>query len=279
MWILRSAQRGTRSPVEENNRGPLRCARWLIRSATLLLAAGALLAQHAYTAADIEDGGRLFRGSCVTCHGVDGNLVPGVDLMHGKFRRAASDEGVIEIIRKGISGTAMIPQGLSEVQAGDVVAYLRSMALTLGAGVSLPGDRGRGKAIFEGKGACLSCHRVLAAGSRVGPDLTEIGALRRASQLETSLTDPDAEVLPQNRSVRVVTKDGATFTGRLLNLDTFHVQILDSKEQMRTFDKSRLREFTVLDKSAMPSYRGKLSAPEIADVVAYLASLKGIDKQ
>jgi mono/diheme cytochrome c family protein len=192
MWILRSAQRGTRSPVEENHRGPLRCARWLIRSSVFLLAAGVLLAQHTYTAADIEDGGRLFRGTCVTCHGIDGDLVPGVDLMHSKFRRASSDDGLVEIIRKGIAGTAMPPNSFTELQAGTIVAYLRSMAATAGTGVSSSGDAARGKAIFEGKGDCLSCHRVQAAGSRVGPDLTDIGALRRANQPETSLTEPSS---------------------------------------------------------------------------------------
>jgi hypothetical protein len=38
--------------------------------------------------------------------------------------------------------------------------------------------------------------------------------------------------------------------------------------------KTDLREYGFAE-SPMPSYRGKLSAQEIADVVSYLASLKG----
>ena len=45
-----------------------------------LLASGALLAQHSYTASDIEDGGRLYRVHCVNCHGLDGNALPNADL-------------------------------------------------------------------------------------------------------------------------------------------------------------------------------------------------------
>jgi hypothetical protein len=93
--------------------------------------------------------------------------------------------------------------------------------------------------------------------------------------LERSLVEPDAEVLGTSRFYRVVMKDGATVTGRLLNLDTFTVQLIDSKEQLRSFVKSDLREHGFSEKSPMPSYKDKLSAQELADVVSYLVSLKG----
>jgi putative heme-binding domain-containing protein len=128
--------------------------------------------------------------------------------------------------------------------------------------------------VFESKGACLGCHRVNGNGSRLGPDLSNVGQLRRSVELETSMLDPDAEILGPNRFYRVVTRDGVTTTGRLLNLDSFTVQLLDSKEQLRSFQKSNLRDFGFIEKSPMPSYRGKLSAQELADVVSYLVSLK-----
>jgi putative heme-binding domain-containing protein len=128
--------------------------------------------------------------------------------------------------------------------------------------------------LFEGKGTCLTCHRVSGTGSRLGPDLTNVGQLRRAMDLERSLLEPDAEVLGQNRFYRVVTRDGTTTIGRLLNLDTFTVQMIDSKEQLRSFVKSDLREHGFVEKSPMPSYKDKLSAQELADLVSYLVSLK-----
>jgi putative heme-binding domain-containing protein len=237
-----------------------------------LLAGGSLVAQHD-TAADIEDGGRVFRDTCANCHGPDGNEVAGIDLGRGQFRRASSDQDLVQIIRNGIPGTAMPATGFSDEQAARVVAYLRSVAASKRSG-SAAGSAERGKALFESKGACLGCHRVNGNGSRLGPDLSNVGQLRRSIELETSVLDPDAEILGTNRFYRVVTRDGVTTTGRLLNLDTFTVQLLDSKEQLRSFQKANLRDFGFVEKSPMPSYRDKLSAQELADVVSYLVSLK-----
>jgi hypothetical protein len=100
--------------------------------------------------------------------------------------------------------------------------------------------------------------------------------LRRTADLQRSLVDPDAEVLAQNRYFRVVTKAGVTVTGRLLNEDTFSVQLLDSTEHLRSFKKADLKEYSFLEKSTMPSYKDRLTAQELSDVVGYLTSLKGL---
>jgi hypothetical protein len=55
--------------------------------------------------------------------------------------------------------------------------------------------------------------------------------------------------------------------------------ILDSKERLLAFSKPDLREFTFLDKSPMPSFKDKLSAQELADVVVYLSLSKGVEVQ
>lgn len=142
------------------------------------------------------------------------------------------------------------------------------------------GDVARGKLIFEGKGACLTCHRLKDNGSRLGPDLTNFGIVTRSrEEVERSLFEPDAEILPHNRFYRVVTADGATITGRLLDHDTFSVRLIDSYAQLLTFQKSKLREYGFLKNSPMASYRDKLTAQELSDLIAYLASLKGITRQ
>jgi putative heme-binding domain-containing protein len=230
-------------------------------------------AQH-NTATDIEDGGRVFGNTCANCHGPDGDQVAGIDLGRGQFRRPLSDQDLSQIIRNGIPGTPMPASNFSEEQAARVVAYLRSVAASRQSATAA-GDGVRGKALFEGKATCGTCHRVSGNGSRLGPDLTNIGQLRRSVELERSLVDPDAEVLGNNRFYHVTTKDGVTTTGRLLNLDTFTVQLLDSKEQLRSFVKSDVREHGFVEKSTMPSYREKLTAQELADLVSYLVSLKG----
>ena len=162
---------------------------------------------------------------------------------------------------------------MSEEQATRIVAYLRSVAASKRS-ASAVGDAGRGKALFEGKGQCATCHRVSGVGGRLGPELSGIGQVRRAAELEQSVLDPGAEVLPTNRFYRVVTRAGVTVTGRLLNHDTFTVQLLDSQEQLRSFAKADVREQGFVA-SPMPSGKGTLSPQEVTDVVSYLVSLKG----
>jgi putative heme-binding domain-containing protein len=175
-----------------------------------------------------------------------------------------------------------------------------SFGITIWAQAPAPaGDPAAGKAIFEGKGNCLSCHRVDGVGSRMGPDLSEIGIARggrgpsppiesmvagNAAAMTRKILDPEAEVAPANRFVRVVTKDGKTLTGRLLNRDNFSVQFLESapgaaEGKLRAFEVSDLREVTVITKSQMPSYKDKLGSQEVADVVGYLLTLKGRSAQ
>ena len=247
----------------------------LLSLSLLLAIPAALSAQHTYTPADIQEGGRLFRANCVLCHGPEGDQVQGIDLAHGRFRQAYSETALIKIIQNGIAGTGMPPNNLQDFQAEIVVAYLRSIA-TSGRTATGDGDPGRGKAIFEGKANCVSCHRVNGAGSRVGPDLSDIGALRRTVEIERSLLEPNEEVLAQNRMYRAVTKQGETINGRLLNVDTFTVQILDAKERLLSLQRSDLRESGFVKDSPMPAFRDKLSSQELADVVAYLSTLKGI---
>ena len=135
----------------------------------------------------------------------------------------------------------------------------------------------RGKALFEGKGQCATCHRVNGKGPRLAPDLSEVGATRPLPELYQALLDPDATMRAGNRFFRVVTKDGAAITGRLLNQDSYSVQLLDASERLVSLQKANLREFGYVKSSPMPSVRDKLSAQEVDDLVGYLVTLKGVN--
>ena len=243
-------------------------------------AAGTVAAQeHSYTPADIENGSRVFQSTCAGCHGQNGDGVAGIDLSRGQFRRGTSDTEIIKIIQTGIPGTTMPPHNLTDTQAGAVVAYLRNMA-TIRRGASPDvlrgvGDAARGKTLFEGKGQCATCHRVGGKGPRLAPDLSEVGATRPLPELFQALLDPDANIRAGNRFFRAVTKDGATITGRLLNQDSFTVQLIDSNERLVSLTKANLREYGFAKSSPMPSVRDKLSMQEVDDVVGYLVTLKG----
>jgi cytochrome c oxidase cbb3-type subunit III len=259
----------------------------LARIAACLLAASGVAVtlaaqEHSYTPADIESGSRLFQSTCAGCHGQNGDGVQGVDLSRGQFRRGTSDTDIIKIIQTGVPGTTMPPHNLTDTQAGTVVAYLRNMAtLRRGAPADVMrgvGDPVRGKALFEGKGQCTTCHRVNGNGARTGPDLSEVGATRPLAELHQALLDPSATMRAGNRPFRAVTRDGATIVGRLLNQDSFSIQMIDAKERLVSLPRAGLRESGFLKSSPMPPVKDRLTPQELDDLVGYLLTLKGLSQ-
>jgi cytochrome c oxidase cbb3-type subunit III len=228
----------------------------------------------AYAPADIRYGAQIYAAQCSACHGVNGTQIGGVDL-GGALRRASSDQDLRSVLANGITGTAMPPFRFDPSELTAIVAYIRNMRNFDSHAANL-GDANRGRAWFEGAGGCMTCHRVNGKGPRVAPDLSEIGALRSADFLERTLRDPNGLMLPMNRSVRAVTRDGKVINGRRLNEDTYSVQLIDDQEHLLSLDKANLREYTVVTTSAMPSYKDKLSVQEMADLIAYLLTLKGL---
>ena len=135
------------------------------------------------------------------------------------------------------------------------------------------GDAAKGQSLVESSG-CLSCHRIGEKGSHVGPNLTDIGEKRNAARLLASLKDPDAEVLPENRFVNVVLKDGTSVRGRLLNHDGLSVQLIDTHDNLRSFTLQQMKSYEIQTKGLMPP-QSKLSDKDVADIVSYLEGLKG----
>jgi putative heme-binding domain-containing protein len=251
----------------------------------LLLVAGVLISgappsaqMHAgqYEEADIDYGAQIFAGRCVACHGEQGDLLPTANLRRGQFRNASSDRELGNVIRSGIPGTAMVATGYSDSEITALVAYLRNITVVDTDSI-LRGDAARGRALFFGEGDCGSCHRVAGVGPRFAPDLTSIGAVRSAAVLQRTLIEPDAALLPINRPVRLVKRDGTVIEGRRLNEDTFTIQLIDERERLLSLDKAELREYSVSNAAKMPSYEAAFDEQERADLVAYLLSLKGTD--
>lgn len=229
-----------------------------------------------YAAAEIERGRLLFRTRCTTCHGNNGDQVPGVNLLSGRFRRASSDEDLAAIIKSGIPGTAM-PQGnYSAEELNGLVAYLRSASAATSAVAA--GDPQKGQTLFNGKAECTRCHRVGGVGGFQGPNLSDIGAFRSDQSLRQSLLAPSEEIIPLNQEIRAVTRTGRTVIGRRMNEDTHSIQlILEEQGRLVSLLKSDLREMTATKTSPMPSYKDRLTPDELADVLAYLHSLKPVD--
>jgi putative heme-binding domain-containing protein len=191
------------------------------------------------------------------------------------FKRVVSDNDLRATITNGVPGTEMRPFAFGASELTGIVSYLRNMNSFDARGATI-GDPARGQAIFVGAGNCASCHAVNGKGRRVAPDLGDIGSLRTADLLNRTLIDPAGTMLPVNRPVHAVTKDGKVVNGRRLNEDTYTVQVIDENERLVSLTKTDLREFTVLKTTTMPSYKDKFNPQEMADLEAYLLSLKGV---
>lgn len=244
-------------------------------SIVFLLAATTVAGQgHDYTQADVDAGSRLYSNYCSGCHGAEGNTMAGANLSRGTFRRATNDEELSRIINNGVPGTPMPPAAFKPEQVMQIVAFLRAFPSIRARQVN-SGDSARGKSLFEGKGGCLDCHRVNGRGGRSGPDLSDIGELRRPVDIEQSLVDPGAVVVSQNREVTVTLRDGKAFRGRVLNQDRQSIQVVGPGEKPVSVARTEIRSLTE-ERSSMPSAKEKLDARELADVVSYLATLKGL---
>jgi cytochrome c oxidase cbb3-type subunit III len=225
-------------------------------------------------------GQRLFEGHCARCHGLKGAGGSGPSLDHVRLRRAPDDAALSTLLRNGIPGTEMMWTGqMDEREIRQIVAYVRSLGRT--EAVPLPGDAAKGRAVYE-KSDCAKCHAIKRQGESVGPDLTDVGARRGAARLRQILLDPGSAKFIDRSGylafliVQVATSDGRIVRGLRVNEDTFTLQIRDSDNHLHSFLKAELMELKrEPNASVMPSYANVLSAPEIDDLIAFLAGLRG----
>jgi len=235
------------------------------------------------TPADIEQGKQAFETRCSTCHGLDGGGAMGPNIQGIPMRLGAP--AVASTIKNGMSGGMPAFAGqIDATQIQQIIAYL--LTLTHKDTGTVTGDPAKGKEVYDSSG-CAGCHIIAGEGSGIGPELTMVGQLRGAGYLRNAVLFPGTD-LPQARVfletgglldymfVHVVTKDGRALDGTRVVEDSFHIVIKDATGKFHSFQKSDLRELKKEPgKSVMPSFKGKLSDPQVNDLVAYLASLKG----
>ncbi len=245
---------------------------WWVAAALVWTALAGVASAQVSDQRRIDAGSRLYASFCLTCHGPTGDSIGGVNLRTGQFKRVTTDLEIMNTILKGVPGTAMPPNNLSTGDLISLVAYLRAMK-DYGARQVHVGDPARGKAIVEGKGRCLRCHRIGRQGAYLAPDLSAVGGSLSAAALLDTLLDPQSTAEPGNRTIRAVTSTGEVITGRHLNEDTWSVQIVDSHQKLVSLWKPDLKSYEIL-KSPMPSYTDTLSPDERSDVVGYLVTLQ-----
>jgi cytochrome c oxidase cbb3-type subunit III len=235
------------------------------------------------TPESIAAGKDLFAGTCANCHGVDGSgangpNIRGVGAMLGP-------EGVYNTIRGGVIGTGMPSfTAMDDATVWKIVDFVMSLGHE-DTGVAT-GDSQKGKEIYDAN-QCAMCHAIGAQGGDLGPNLSRIGEQRSIVSLTKILNDPGGNLpldtnLPERSAYtaylvyRAMLKDGKVVEGTRVNEDSFTIQLRDSEGHLHSMQKFFVTSIEPEPgKSFMPSYKDKLTAAQINDLVAYLSSLGG----
>lgn len=254
-----------------------------------LLAATPALAQQQPASGPqaVAQGKALYDQHCTACHGANagaGERAPAIVSPATSMRGQRSDAQLMAIVKNGIPGSAMPAWAgrLSDSDIANIGAFIHALR---GSALDnpLPGDAAHGEAVFWGKGGCGSCHAISGRGNVVGPDLTNIAAIRKSTAISDALTKAEHRVygdggvhLPspppmEYEPVTVVTKAGQTVQGVMRNQDAWSVQFVSLDGKLHSFDRADLRSVTIRPGSIMPTdYDKRLSAEEFRDLMAFL---------
>ncbi|MEQ1828023.1 MAG: PVC-type heme-binding CxxCH protein, partial [Pirellula sp.] len=174
--------------------------------------------------------------------------------------------------------------------------YLSLVALTkrMGIEVSIPklevasreqvlsrlphADVNRGKDLFfdltsSGTG-CAACHRVAGRGNDFAPDLSSIGLRSKPDSIIESILNPSAAITEGYTQQAILTEDGITITGVILRETDSELIVFTSERKKQSVAVRSIVERKKLKVSAMPDGNGLFGNDQIADLTAYLLSLK-----
>ena len=94
------------------------------------------------------------------------------------------------------------------------------------------GNAARGERIYRrAELACVACHAIGGAGSKIGPDLTSIGASAPTDYLVESLLYPSAKIKEGYHAVVLSTKDGRELSGMIARETATEVILRDAANQ------------------------------------------------
>jgi len=239
-------------------------------------------------AAGAKAGELLFRSNCSPCHGLNARGGGrGPDLTSGRWVHGAGDSDIFHTISTGVPGTQMPANSFEDSETWAIVAYLRSLAPA--APANMPGDAAKGETLFTARFGCSGCHMVHGNGGVLGPDLSRVGASRSIAYLIDSIREPDKDLSdgmldPNNHygiplvydTVTVTLRSGESVRGVASNEDTFSIQMIDTLQHLRFFQKSDLKSVRHERKSLMPAYSERMIGDtDLQDLLAYLESLRG----
>lgn len=259
---------------------PLRSA-CTARCAAALLAASSCAWPAVAQQPKSAGGAAIFAANCAACHGSDGRggeRAPNIATAHDVVSLADAD--LKSTVENGIAGAGMPSfRALGDDSVNAVVAYLRTLQ-GVGAAAALPGDPAAGKTLFYGKAGCSTCHMVGGRGGFLGGDLSGFGRGRTADAVRTAILNPGIGPEDQGELARVVTLQGAVYSGLIRAEDNFSVVLQTRDGAFHTFFRDRIRGVDFSGRPLMPQdLRNRLSSKEIDDLVSFLLRVGGAPAQ
>jgi cytochrome c oxidase cbb3-type subunit III len=223
-----------------------------------------------------ERGQQVFSSTCGGCHGLDGKggeRAP--NIADRPTVQRLSDSQIAAIIKHGVPGTGMPAfAALADPDVTAVVGYLRTLQGAKKT-AALPGDPGRGRAVFFGKAQCSSCHMIAGEGGFIASDLSAYAQVHEMGQIRSAILSAPGSEQPVRLAV-VTMHGGEKFTGRVRNEDNFSLQLQSLDGTYHFLSKPEVEQMEFESKPLMPSdYGSTLSPAELNDLVSYLVKVAG----
>jgi putative heme-binding domain-containing protein len=137
------------------------------------------------------------------------------------------------------------------------------------------GDLARGSTLFAGKAACSQCHKIDNQGSKIGPDLSQIGAIRTRRDLVEAIAFPSATFARGFEPVSVIV-NGRPLNGVLARETAKEVFLMTADRATIAVPRDDIEDIIPSRISIMPQGLDRnLTPEELRDLVAYLSSRGG----
>ncbi|MGR3301935.1 MAG: hypothetical protein ACUZ8I_05465 [Candidatus Scalindua sp.] len=125
---------------------------------------------------------------------------------------------------------------------------------------------------------CSKCHVMNGKGSKVGPDLTGIGAVQTPQYLIESVLKPSAVIVKGFETMYLMTNDGMAYNGLLVSQDEEEVVLMVDEEGVMeeyVFYPDEIAQMQKQDVSIMPGNLSEmLTTKEFYGIISFLLSQK-----
>lgn len=133
----------------------------------------------------------------------------------------------------------------------------------------------RGAGLYQ-SAQCWQCHQVSGDGSTIGPQLTTAANKFSIVDLMRATIEPSHEISDQYAMTEIVTKDGKTIVGRMIEKTEEAVVVMPDQRQPEntvTIPADQIESENISKVSTMPAgLIDALSAAELRDLTAYILS-------